>query len=117
MDGTKVLVVLLTILLVTSAVRADCSCDGKPDEFSKFVCEMGPWARRAGCLAFVAGAPFVIASIGFTPAGVAAGSMAAFLQSCFGGTVPYWFSLLQSAGATGATGVFWKIGLICGLVP
>ena len=46
-------------------------------------------------------ATYVLSLVGFTSAGVAAGSMAASVQSMFGGTVPAWFSALQSAGAAG----------------
>lgn len=46
-------------------------------------------------------APYAIKLAGFTQAGVAAGSFAAWTMSWFGGTVPAWFAVLQSAGAAG----------------
>lgn len=55
-------------------------------------------------LAAAAAAPLVLGAVGFTTAGVAAGSIAASVQSAvYGGSVASGsaFALLQSAGAAG----------------
>ena len=57
----------------------------------------------AGAVSFF-GAPLVLGALGFQTAGITAGSVAASLQSTlYAGAVPAgsWFSILQSAGATG----------------
>jgi hypothetical protein len=55
----------------------------------------------SGGAAAVLVAPYALAATGFTSAGVAAGSAAAWMMSLFGGTVPAWIAALQSAGAAG----------------
>ena len=62
-----------------------------------------PVGLAAGTAAVVA-APLVLGAVGFTAGGVAAGSIAAFIQSTvYGGSVASGsaFALAQSAGATG----------------
>ena len=55
-----------------------------------------------GAVAGVAAAPLVLSAAGFTAGGVAAGSIAAWVQSTvYGGATCGVFSLLQSAGAAG----------------
>ena len=79
------------------------------------------WVSTYRCLAKIAGGgvaavlvvPHAIAAAGFTSAGVAAGSLAAWAMSCFGGTVPAWIAALQSAGTAGV-GIGWNAALFTG---
>ena len=66
---------------------------------TKVLCVIG---LSVGAIAGVATAPAVLSAAGFTSSGVAAGSLAASIQSVvYGGATGGLFSLFQSAGARG----------------
>jgi len=91
-------------VLILSSSWPACAKDESTDEGSQWCWKEYTAAALVGGTTVVVAAPFVLTAVGFTTGGVAAGSIAAGIQSVvYGGTVASTsvFAGLQSAGAAG----------------